>query len=139
MPVVIDSNVAVRLLTRRRPNPYAELWHGWQDSGIEIHSTLLLWWEATNAFHRMGCAGEFGELRPAELIELLSSLNIRYSDIRDDHAIAVGLAQDFRLPATYDAHYLALALRLGCDLWTTDKKLLTAVGHRLTWVRLVEG
>ncbi len=54
------------------------------------------------------------------------------------HLRAFQLAVDHGLPATYDAHYLALAERLGVELWTMDKKLHAAVGERLPWVRLVE-
>jgi len=40
--------------------------------------------------------------------------------------------------AVYDAHYLALAERLGAEMWTADRRLCQAVGAALPWVRLVE-
>ncbi len=51
------------------------------------------------------------------------------------HQRALAIAQGFDLPATYDAHYLALAENLGTELWTADEKLIKAVGTALPWVR----
>jgi predicted nucleic acid-binding protein len=48
---------------------------------------------------------------------------------------ALELAQQFRLPATYDAHYLALAEREACDYWTADERLWNGVKQELAWVR----
>ncbi len=46
-------------------------------------------------------------------------------------------AETLSLPAAYDAHYLALAERMGAELWTAATRLLRAVRDRLSWVRLV--
>ncbi len=51
------------------------------------------------------------------------------------HQRALELAAQFNLPATYDAHYLALAQHAGCDLWTDDGRLLGALNGRLPFVR----
>jgi predicted nucleic acid-binding protein len=48
---------------------------------------------------------------------------------------AVQFAARFGLPAAYDAHYIALAEALGCELWTADTRLVRAVGGRLPLVR----
>jgi predicted nucleic acid-binding protein len=44
-------------------------------------------------------------------------------------------AQRFHLPATYDVHYLALALAEQCECWTADRRLWNAVKRELNWVR----
>src|SRR5262245_55405197 len=36
------------------------------------------------------------------------------------HEQALELSDAYGLPAAYDAHYVALARTLGCDLWTDD-------------------
>lgn len=46
-------------------------------------------------------------------------------------------AHRFHLPATYDAHYLALAYREGCDFWTADTRLWNVVKSELKWVHLL--
>ncbi len=45
------------------------------------------------------------------------------------------MTQKFRLPATYEAHYLALAEREACDYWTADERLCNGVKGELSWVR----
>lgn len=50
---------------------------------------------------------------------------------------ALEIAQEHDLPAAYDAHYVALAERLRCVLWTDDQRLLRALGGRLTFVRSI--
>ena len=54
---------------------------------------------------------------------------------------ALELALRSKRPASYDAHYLALAEYLGCELWTADERLWNAThtAHdTLAWVRGVE-
>lgn len=50
---------------------------------------------------------------------------------------ALALAHGHALPAVYDAYYLALAQRLGCDLWTNDQRLLRALGGKLPFVKWI--
>jgi predicted nucleic acid-binding protein len=48
---------------------------------------------------------------------------------------ALAIADTHGLPAAYDAHYVALAQQLGCDLWTDDQRFLRLVGSALPFVR----
>jgi predicted nucleic acid-binding protein len=50
---------------------------------------------------------------------------------------AIDLAAQYRLPAAYDAHYLAVAEALGAPFWTTDQRLFNSVQTGLSWVHLV--
>ena len=50
---------------------------------------------------------------------------------------ALRLAAEHGLPAAYDAQYLALALTLGCDFWTDDRRLLTQLGGRVDRVKWI--
>lgn len=58
-------------------------------------------------------------------------------DSAQDVLRAVELASDLGLPAVYDAHYLALAERMGCELWTADERLWNSVRTSLSWVRWI--
>lgn len=60
-----------------------------------------------------------------------------YGDIQL-HQQALKIATTYRLPATYDAHYLALAERLNIELWTADRRLFNAVHSSLIWVKMLE-
>jgi len=48
---------------------------------------------------------------------------------------ALALADRHNLPATYDAHYIALAQLFGATFWTADEKLVRALGGKLSFVR----
>lgn len=50
---------------------------------------------------------------------------------------AYELANQHNRPAGYDAIYLALAERLGCEFWTADQKLVNALGSALSWVKWI--
>ena len=52
-----------------------------------------------------------------------------------DHALV--LADEYNLPAVYDAHYVALAELLGATFWTADQRLLRALGGRIPFVRWI--
>jgi predicted nucleic acid-binding protein len=54
------------------------------------------------------------------------------------HRRALALAEQFALPAAYDAHYLAVAEQLDAELWTAARRLARSVESMLSWVHLVE-
>lgn len=53
------------------------------------------------------------------------------------HHEALRIADRYDLPAIYDAHYVALAASLDCDLWTADLRLHRNVGTKLPFVRWI--
>ena len=53
------------------------------------------------------------------------------------HRHALILADDHGLPAVYDAHYVALAQVLGCELWTDDRHLVRLLAGQLAFVRWI--
>lgn len=44
---------------------------------------------------------------------------------------AFALAGHFNRPTAYDAQYLAVAERLGCEMWTNNERLDNSVKHEL--------
>ena len=50
---------------------------------------------------------------------------------------ALEVAEQYSLPAAYDAHFIALAELFGCILWTDDQRLLRALDGRLPFVRWI--
>jgi predicted nucleic acid-binding protein len=73
----------------------------------------------------------------AEALEAALALDIALYGDADLHRRALELAQRFSLPATHDAHYLALAERLGAEFWTADRRLTRAVQVTLPWVHWI--
>jgi predicted nucleic acid-binding protein len=136
--VCIDANFVVGLLVGERlDSPFDRLWIQWQDAGYTVVAPALIYYEVSNVFHRLTVARQ---LLPQEADQSLNeafNLNITlYSDL-ELHQQALYLARNLRLPATYDAHYLALAQRLECEFWTADRRLVNSVQTTLPWVNLV--
>lgn len=137
--ICIDASFIVRLLTSQPvATPFLGLWNQWQNLGYRIVAPTLIRYEVSNAFHRSALAGQIPPEEASEALEDALNLNIiLYSDA-ELHCQALNIATQLKLPATYDAHYLALAQQLGCEFWTADKRLFNAVQATLSWVNLVQ-
>ncbi len=64
-------------------------------------------------------------------------LAIRFVNYPDLQEQAWNIALRLNQPRAYDAQYLAVAEREGCEFWTTDRRLYNSVNDALPWVRLV--
>ena len=53
------------------------------------------------------------------------------------HIRALEIADDHNLRATYDAHYVALAELLACDLWTADERMVRELAPTFPFVRWI--
>jgi predicted nucleic acid-binding protein len=71
------------------------------------------------------------------LIDQFLQFSIDLTTVPDLYQQALVLADTYALPAAYDAHYMALAQSLGCNLWTDDQRLLGLLGGRLPFVRWI--
>lgn len=94
-------------------------------------------YEVSNAFHRAVVCGQITQTEAEDLLKEALNLDIRFYGDKELHKEALKLANLFRLPATYDAHYLALANRFNVELWTADARLFKAVSSSLSWVKLI--
>src|SRR5205823_10303026 len=92
--------------------------------GYEVTSVLR------NRVHR----GLFPADKEAAALDVLHLLPVRL--LRPDglHRRAWEIAHQFKRPAAYDAHYLALAEIAGCPFWTADERLFDRVHAELDWV-----
>lgn len=113
-----------------------ELWGQWADERATLIAPRLLRYEVANAVHRMVRAGAVTSDWAIETVQSLGALPIRFVDYPGIHLDALAIAQEFRLPAAYDSHYLALARTEGVDFFTLDQKLVNAVAHQLPFVKL---
>ena len=138
-PVCLDASFIVRLLVSEETAPLTDaLWEAWHRAGRPRAAPTLLYYEVSNALHRYVTAGVLTAAEAAILLDAALSLDITLYGDAALHRQALQLAERFALPATYDAHYLALAECLGGELWTADRRLANAVRHHLPWVRLLE-
>jgi predicted nucleic acid-binding protein len=135
--VVVDTSVVIKWIVTVSDSDVARaLLTEWTSKGITIHAPALLAYEAVNSLYKYIRAGQM-PFKDAE-----SGLrNVIFPLITLDHPKdasfslrTIGLTSQFNLPATYDAHYLALAERENCDLWTADTRLWKAVHTTLPWL-----
>lgn len=135
----VDANFVVKLVnTPSETSPYLTLWDQWEQDQTQIIAPTLLCYEVTNVFHRMKRAGQLLEAEAQQALSNALSLSIRFHNERQLHQRAFDLAHQLNLPATYDAHYLALAQKFQADFYTGDKRLFNTVHSSLPWVHLIQ-
>lgn len=133
----IDANIVLRLLNAPDHPAVADLWSEFVAADADVIAPTLLTYELANALHQQWRAGRFDREGAGNLLEVAQALPIELHGDARLHARALELAAEHRLPATYDAHYVALAERFRVPLWTCDGRFAGAVGDRLPWVHLV--
>ncbi len=136
--VCCDANVVVRLHdTASSEFPtVASLWERWTKDRTKILAPSLLRYEVANVVYRSSQASD-SPYPVGTVMRSLEALPIEYVEDIRLHLDAIRIASAFRLPAAYDAHYLALAEREGIDFYTLDRRLVNAVGKHLPFVRYV--
>jgi len=137
--ICIDANVVVGMVSIESPDsPYRQLWTKWEESEYKVVAPTLIYYEISNALHRLTIAGELLPEEASQAMEAALSLDITIYGDAAMHRRALNLASSLRLPATYDAHYLALSEQLSAQFWTADRRLFRAVQATFDWIHLVE-
>jgi len=138
-PICVDASVVVRLVgSGAYESPVVQLWKEWHEAGRPLVAPTLLYYEVSNALRRYVADGELLPEEAAETLDAALGLDVALHGDGDLHRRALALAERLSLPAAYDAHYLALAERLGAEFWTADRRLIRAVQSALPWVHLLE-
>lgn len=136
--VVVDASLALKWVLNEPDSGTAViLLNSWVVQGIDVIAPALFTYEITNTIHRQVVAGKltYDEARQA-LSDLFSiGVLLKFSLYKDISTRAMEFAHQFDLPATYDAHYLALAEHESCEYWTADTRLWNSVKGKLSWVR----
>ena len=136
--VVVDASLAFKWLVREEytDKALAILWE-WHSQEVTPAAPHLLPFEVSNALHRRVARGELSIEGAADLIENLLASRIELHQPWNLHGKALEMASRFGHTSAYDAHYLALAEVLGCDLWTADQKFYQSVRRdegRVHWI-----
>lgn len=133
----VDATFVVRMLLDRHDEPVYSRWRAWMRDGDSVHAPALLHYEVVNALYQQQRTGNVSSEVVSLLIQAALVLPIRLHAELEYHVSAHRLAETWSLPATYDAHYLAVAQHGDAALWTSDRRLVNALGGRLPWVRYV--
>lgn len=135
--VCVDASFVLRMFLG--PDD-VEAWEWWEASlaeGSALGAPTLLGYEVANALHRYRRAGYLSAVTTEIILEAALALPIVLESDASLHIAALRLAGALGLSATYDAHYLALAERLGAELWTADAELVRRLEGRGPQVRLL--
>jgi predicted nucleic acid-binding protein len=134
-----DASVAIKwLLNEERSDRARALYRTALQSGEQWVAPPLLALEVTNVLRqRMRARDGISLAEAARQLDSFVALPIELHNPVGLHHQALVLADALGLPATYDAHYLALAEHLGCQLWTDDQRLMRQIGSRLPFVRWI--
>jgi predicted nucleic acid-binding protein len=136
--VIVDASIAIKWTLNESDSSAAlALLAHWNDEEIEVLAPALLAYEVTNALYRRVCKGEipFEDARRGLTEIIFKVVEFDFPEDPDFNIRAMELGQQFGLPAAYDSHYLALAEREGCELWTADLRMWNSVNGKLDWLR----
>lgn len=134
--ICLDASIVVQALVNPKNIAIRQQWERWRSHGQQFVAPSLQRYEVTNALHRYQHSNQLSIDVIEETLHIFLTLPIAYVDEQSDHQRAMEIARRFGRPAAYDAHYIALAERLGIEFWTADRRLANAVEHSLSWVHL---
>jgi predicted nucleic acid-binding protein len=138
--VVVDASVALKWLVMEAYSDVAEqLLRGWLSQGVRILAPALLPIEIANALYKRVRRGELTHDDARKDMTSFLGITLTFASEPALSMRALELAQRHTLKAVYDAHYLALAEREGCDLWTADERLWNSMKGAVDWVRWIGG
>jgi len=123
-------------MLRPKDSPIQELWQSWISEEIHLVAPTLLFYEVTNALYQQQKNNILSPEIIWQTLELSLELPITLVNEANLHLKAREIAMRYNLPATYDAHYLALAEWMDIELWTADQCLVnTLKSFKVKWVK----
>lgn len=134
----VDASLVIPLVVNPDNVVLQQVWQQWQSGGQALAAPSLLYYEVTNGIYRYLRTKLLSAAAVRAALAAALALPIEVREVEGLHQAAFDLATRLNLPAAYDAHYLALAERLGAEFWTCDQRLVRAVQADLPWVHLVE-
>jgi predicted nucleic acid-binding protein len=136
--ICVDASLAAKwVLPEERYDQARALLTETMRNGDVIVAPHLLLAEVTNILHRRVVRGLLSIEDTHDALETFLMFPIRLRQSGDLHLRALTIANTFKLPAAYDAHYVGLAQILNCDLWTDDSRLIGSVAQQLPFVRWI--
>ncbi|MFH0789534.1 MAG: type II toxin-antitoxin system VapC family toxin [Pseudomonadota bacterium] len=121
--VVIDASLAVMWAVPENYSGQAlMLAEAWGKEEIRLLAPCLLLTEVTNALYKRIIRKEMNLPKVQEAMEVILAFGIEIHEEAGLHTLALDLSLQLGQTATYDAHYLALAVMHGCPLWTGDRR-----------------
>ncbi len=112
-----------------------ELWQEWIEQGADLVSAPLFFAEVTSVLREHVYHKRIAPYEGEDAFATFAAMPVRSVAPADLQERAWALAKQYNRPKAYDAQYLAVAVGLGCELWTGDQRLVNAV--HAPWVRWI--
>ena len=134
--VVVDASMAVKWVLDEELHAEAiALVVEWEQRSVNC---LVPGWFACEVANALYKRARNGGLTLAEVVSgiqsIMKGVSLRDTDVATSIR-GVEIAHALGRPASYDAHYLALAESLGCEVWTADERLWNSARGTFSWVR----
>jgi predicted nucleic acid-binding protein len=127
-PICVDASLVARLFVGPDDAQAWALFDTWAAEEVPVCAPTLLVYELTNVFHKYQQKGILSASTAQLVQEAVLGLPILLEPHSGLAAAALRISTTLRLPAAYDAYYLALAEQIGADLWTADARLKRSAG-----------
>ena len=136
--VVVDASLAVKWLVEEDDSDKAHaVLQSWVARDVTRIAPHLMPFEVANALHRRVLRGELNVGDSTRMIARLLESRLELHHPPGLHVRALQLASQLNQGAAYDAHYLALAETVGCELWTADERFYRAASPSINNVRWI--
>ncbi len=136
--VVVDASLAVKWLVNEELTAEADsLALSWTRSGNLPVAPYLMPVEVANALFQYVARGRLSLDGAVGLLRNLLNSGMELMEPAGLHTMALELASRLQLGSIYDAHYLALAEILDCEMWTADRRFFQAASpffQRVRWL-----
>lgn len=134
--VCVDASIVLRYILQPDDAPIKKLWLSWISKEVRLVAPTLLYYEVTNGLYQQQKNKYLSPETICQSLELALELPIHLVNEANLHLRAREIAMQYSLPATYDAHYLALAEWMKIELWTADMRLVNILKpFKLNWVK----
>jgi predicted nucleic acid-binding protein len=134
--VVADASIFLAsVLQESLTNKSRAIIKSWATTNLMLAAPSLFQYEIIAVLRKNVYQGRISLEESIKGRDILLSQPIQF--MLDDDLLrrAHDLSTRFNRPTAYDAQYLAVAERLGCDFWTIDERLYNAVANDLGWVK----
>lgn len=136
--IILDASVALkwRLDDEEHVQKAQKILEDFSEGKINLVVPELFFIEVANGLKVAVKRGRIGEDRAREFVELLLKLELCTIETADILLNALDIA--FRYDrAVYDCIYLAAAEKLGCEIYTGDKKLYNALKGKVDYLKWI--